>query len=115
VDNIGAPCHPKWDSCDDLGEPREAIRRAILTLIVLPDAEARWLRRRTGWLQPTIRRPATPGGAVRRFQPTAHDISAAEPVAPALAGLRRKAGDQGLRLVALGPGGRRPGGWRRGQ
>jgi hypothetical protein len=86
----------------DMAAPREDVRRALLTLLVMPDREARWLRRTSSWSLPTIDDAHDAYGsrlACSRFAPTAHDVSNAELIAPALARLRQLHGEGALRLL----------------
>lgn len=81
---------------------REILRRAILTMGMMPDPDDRFL----GWAkaQSNIVRDAREAygwapASVRRFTPTPHDIAQAERLEPWLAWLRREKGENAWRRL----------------
>lgn len=79
----------------------EALRRALLALLMAPDPEARFL----GWQSPwpdVVRLAAHAYGATNarpRFAASPQDMAIAEIIAPAAAWLRRTEGEAAVRMV----------------
>lgn len=84
---------------------RDMLRRAVLTLLVAPDPDARFLRRRSSWPVPVVQSMHDAYGALperlRLISPTPQDITAAEVVSDWLAWLRREHGQDALNLVIV--------------
>lgn len=84
---------------------REELRRAVLTILVAPDPDARFLRQRSAWPTTVVDLARDAYGALpermRLITPSPYDLSQAEIVTEWLAWLRREHGQESLNIVIV--------------